>query len=133
MGADEAFPRDYYRAYLARMQSHAVTVAMRSLGQQLTIAAGLCRAYIEGALQTAAQYSIDYDLPGVPAKYRRAWNPGCERDCPPWFDPAVAIARMETAGNDHDFVGGECDCQLCGEGWCHYLHDAQRKREEAAL
>lgn len=36
-----------------------------------------------------------------------------------------------TALNDHDFVGDECDCALCGEGWCHYLHDKHRQRVEA--
>lgn len=31
----------------------------------------------------------------------------------------------------HDFLGDGCDCALCGEGWCHYLHDEHREREEA--
>lgn len=33
---------------------------------------------------------------------------------------------------EHDFVGDACDCELCGEGWCHYLHaqDPSRQRED---
>lgn len=35
----------------------------------------------------------------------------------------------QKALNNHDFEGDDCDCAVCGEGWCHYLHDDHRKRE----
>lgn len=55
MGSDEAFPRDFDRVaadvierHVRRMESHAVTVALRELARHLTIAAGLQRAYDKG-------------------------------------------------------------------------------------
>lgn len=38
--------------------------------------------------------------------------------------------RFHDAKVEHDFVGDECDCALCGEGWCHYLHAKHRERVE---
>lgn len=29
---------------------------------------------------------------------------------------------IEKALQPHEFVGEDCDCRLCGEGWCFYLH-----------
>lgn len=77
MGADEAFPRpaDPYVAYLARMQSHHITVAMRELGRQMTIAAGLCRAWSAGWKRGYETCANNWSKP-------THWTPGCGRGMP---------------------------------------------------
>lgn len=34
----------------------------------------------------------------------------------------IAKARADAAAADHDFAGDGFDCELCGEGYCYYLH-----------
>ncbi len=47
---------------------------------------------------------------------------------PPDLERVLANANARQF-ETHDFVGDDCDCELCGEGWCHYLHDEHRRRE----
>lgn len=82
MGSDEAFPRDFDRLaadvierHVARMESHHVAVAMRHLGQQLTIAAGLCEAFRLG--KQAAESDMFTMI--------TAWHPGYGRSFKSWW------------------------------------------------
>lgn len=64
--------------HVAHMERHAVGVALSSLGQQLTIAAGLTAAWLNGwkrGYNTCADnWSGDSD---------RHWRPGCGKQAPP--------------------------------------------------
>lgn len=107
MGSDEAFtmrdePCDDCGRYVCYCDGYAASydrmcaatsarysmrrqhsLALSSLGQQLTIAAGLTRAYDEGAFQSAAAIWDDgVDCVSDEARSRAPWYPGCGKQAP---------------------------------------------------